>query len=88
MPTRGDPSSSWRRVASVDTFPLGEEGRLDRFRCLLFYLPANRPDWSRSGFLSEIDVHAVGRTLAEVRGIWRNAGIQALNLGEFTCPVR
>ena len=67
-----DLSRSWKEVARVDTFPLGEGGKhgssinsrsggVGNYRYLLFDLSANKPEWSRSGFLSEIDVYAVGR---------------------------
>lgn len=80
----------------MDTTPLGEGGKhgssvngkggsVGRFWYLLFDRPANRPDWSRSGFLSEIDVYATGKKLEEIRRVGRGAdhGVQELNLGEI-----
>jgi hypothetical protein len=93
---QADLSKNWRKLTSVDTTPLGEggkhgssvnarEGALGKFRYLLFDLPANRPDWSRSVFLSEIDVYAAGEKLEEIKRVDRGAGhgVQELNFGEI-----
>ena len=87
-----DLSANWVKLATVDTTSLGEGGKhgssvnavggtIGRFRHLLFDLPANRPDWSRSGFLSEIDVYAAGRKLDEITVLKRAVGLQALKFG-------
>ncbi len=96
-----DLAKSWREVARVDTFPLGEggkhgssingrDGAIGRYRYLLFDLPANKPEWSRSGFLSEIDVYAVGRKLEDVVAVKRTEGSQHLKFGDFhrTKPLK
>ena len=87
-------SKGWKQVAKVDTFPLGESGKhgssinsrsgvVGHYRYLLFDLPANKPEWSRSGFLSEIDVYAVGRKLGDVVAITRTEGSQHLKFGDI-----
>ena len=89
-----DLSKSWREVAKVDTFALGEGGKhgssihvrdgvIGRYRYLLFDLPANKPEWSRSGFLSEIDVYAAGRKLDTITVIPRTAATQTLAFGKI-----
>lgn len=96
-----DLSASWREVAKVDTFPLGEGGKhgsslnsrsgvIGQYRYLLFDLSANKPEWSRSGFLSEIDVYAVGRKLEDVVVVKRETGSQHLKFGDIhlTKPLK
>ena len=84
----------WKKVAEVDTTSLGEGGKhgssihapdgwIGRYRYLLFDLPANKPEWSRSGFLSEIDVYAVGRKLEAISVIPRTAAVQTLAFGKI-----
>jgi glycogen debranching enzyme len=95
-----DLPKAWKQLATVDTFPLGEGGKhgssinprkgtIGLYRYLIFDLPANRPDWSRSGFLSEIDVYAAGRKLEEVTGVKREAGVQKLQFAsiQLTKPL-
>lgn len=96
-----DLSKNWKEVARVDTFSLGEGGKhgssinardgvIGRYRYLLFDLPANKPEWSRSGFLSEIDVYAVGRKLDDVVAVKRTEGSQHLKFGNIhrTKPLK
>lgn len=96
-----DLAKNWREVARVDTFPLGDggkhgssinarDGEIGRYRYLLFDLPANKPEWSRSGFLSEIDVYAVGRKLEDVVAVKRTEGSQHLKFGNIhrTKPLK
>jgi hypothetical protein len=89
-----DLAGNWREVARVDTFPLGDGGKhgssinsrsgsLGQYRYLLLDLPANKPEWSRSGFFSEIDVYAVGRKLDAVTVIQRKAATQTLAFGNI-----
>ena len=91
-----DLANDWQEIAKVNTFSLGEGGKhgssingkdgvLGQYRYLLFDLPANRPDWSRSGFLSEIDVYKVGRPLDKVRAVDRDtqSGRQTLKFGDI-----
>lgn len=89
-----DLSKGWKELARVDTFPLGEGGKhgssinspsgvVGRYRYLLFDLTPNKPEWSRSGFLSEIDVYAVGRKLDAVTVIPRQAATQTLAFGNI-----
>lgn len=91
-----DLAKDWQVIAKVNTFSLGEggkhgssindkEGVLGQYRYLLFDLPANRPDWSRSGFLSEIDVYKVGRPLDKVRVVDRDtqSSTQTLKFGDI-----
>ena len=89
-----DLSKGWQEVAKVDTFALGEGGKhgssinardglIGRYRYLLFDLLANKPEWSRSGFLSEIDVYAAGRKLDAVTEIPRRAATQTLAFGKI-----
>jgi len=77
-----DLAPSWKKLAEVDTTNLGEGGKhgsslnardgvIGRYRYLLFDLPANKPEWSRSGFLSEIDVYAAGQRLDAITVIPR-----------------
>ncbi len=93
-PEAADLSKSWQEVAKVETFALGEGGKhgssinardgvIGQYRYLLFDLPANKPEWSRSGFLSEIDVHAAGRKLDAVTAIARTAATQTLAFGKI-----
>ncbi len=96
-----DLAKSWREVARVDTFPLGDggkhgssinarDGAIGRYRYLLFDLSANKPEWSRSGFLSEIDVYADGRKLEDVVAVKRTEGSQHLKFGNIhrTKPLK
>jgi hypothetical protein len=96
-----DLSKSWQEVTRVDTFPLGEGGKhgssinspnglVGNYRYLLFDLPANKPEWSRSGFLSEIDVYAAGRKLEAITVIPRTAATQTLAFGNIcrTKPLK
>lgn len=87
-------SQDWRLLARVDTFPLGEGGKhgssidsttgaLGRYRHLLFELEANKPEWSRSGFISEIDVYAAGRRLESITVIPRPEASQTLAFGNI-----
>ena len=87
-------SQDWRPLARVDTFPLGEGGKhgssidsttgaLGRYRHLLFELEANKPEWSRSGFFSEIDVYAAGRKLESITVIPRPEASQMLAFGNI-----
>ena len=89
-----DLSKSWREVAKVHTFALGEGGKhgssihsrnglIGQYRYLLFELSANKPEWSRSGFLSEIDVYAAGRKLDAITVIPRKAATQTLAFGNI-----
>lgn len=89
-----DLSRNWSELARVDTSPLGEGGKhgssinspsgvIGHFRYLLFDFRPNKPEWSRSGFLSEIDVYASGRTLDEVRMISRVVATQTLRFGNI-----
>ncbi len=89
-----DLSRDWNGIASVNTASLGEGGKhgssinaksgfIGHYRYLLFDLPANKPEWSRSGFISEIDVYRAGRTLSEVKIAKREAGSQTLEFGEI-----
>lgn len=89
-----DLSGDWQEITDVNTFSLGEGGKhgssinvksgmIGRYRYLLFDMPANRPDWSRSGFISEIDVYKVGRELDQVKIVTRKTGSQTLTLGDI-----
>ena len=91
-----DLSKGWQKLAKVNTFPLGEGGKhgssingkdgiLGQYRYLLFDLPANRPDWYRSGFISEIDVFKAGRPLGKVKVLDRGtqSGTQTLKFGDI-----
>ena len=91
---RADLSEEWKEIATVDTRSLGDggkhgssingkEGKIGRYRYFLFDFPANRPDWSRSGFFSEIDVFQVGRKLNKVTTVVREPGRQILRFGEI-----
>lgn len=84
----------WRKLAEVDTRALGEGGKqgsciqanggvIGRYRYLLFDLVPNKPEWSRGGFLSEIDVHAAGRKLDAVVVVPRVAAQQTLSFGDL-----
>ena len=89
-----DLAPAWKKLAEVDTTSLGEGGKhgssinardgvIGRYRYLLFDLPANKPEWSRSGFLSEVDVYAAGRKLDTVTVIPRAAATQTLAFGNI-----
>ena len=89
-----DLALGWKKLAEVDTTSLGEGGKhgsslnardgvIGRYRYLLFDLPANKPEWSRSGFLSEIDVYAAGRKLDAITVIPRTAATQTLAFGNI-----
>lgn len=89
-----DLSQGWKKLAEVDTGLLGEGGKhgsslnardglIGRYRYLLLDLPANKPEWSRSGFLSEIDVYASGRKLDAVTLIPRATATQTLAFGSI-----
>ncbi len=89
---QADLSRGWTKLAQVDTTSLGEggkhgssinarDGAIGRHRYLLFDLPANKPEWSRSGFLSEIDVYAAGRKLDAVTAVPRKEATQTLAFG-------
>lgn len=84
----------WRKLAEVDTTTLGEGGKqgsciqanggvIGRYRYLLFDLVPNKPEWSRGGFLSEIDVHAAGRKLDAVVVVPRVMAQQTLSFGDM-----
>lgn len=88
-------SRDWQFVAAVDTRSLGDGGKhgssinvnsgtMLRCRYLLFDLPANKPEWKRSGFLSEIDVYQVGRTLPAVQVQKRQPSMQTLKFGPIS----
>lgn len=96
-----DLSKNWSEVARGDTFLLGEGGKhgssinspngvVGSYRYLLFDLSANKPEWSRSGFISEIDVYAVGRKLQDIVTVKREPGSQHLRFGDIflTKPLR
>lgn len=96
-----DLSKNWSEVARGDTFLLGEGGKhgssinspngvVGSYRYLLFDLSANKPEWSRSGFISEIDVYAVGRRLQDIVTVKREPGSQHLRFGDIflTKPLR
>ena len=87
-----DLSSHWQEIADVNTLSLGEGGKhgssingknsmIGQYRYLLFDMPANRPDWRRSGFISEIDIYQVGRDLDEITIAVRKTGSQTVTLG-------
>ncbi len=89
-----DLSDDWQQIAQANTFALGEggkhgssingnDGKVGQYRYLLFDMPANRPDWSRSGFISEIDVYRVGRELDEIEIVTREAASQTLTFGSI-----
>ena len=89
-----DLSRSWNEIAIVDTRSLGDggkhgssinsgDGAIGQYRYLLFEFPANRPDWNRSGFISEIDIFGQGRALAEIVVKNRRAGVQTLKFGNI-----
>ena len=89
-----DLSKDWQRIASVDTRMLGDggmhgssinakSGRIGHFRYLLFVIPANKPEWSRSGFLSEIDVYRSGTKLPALRVQTSKPGTQTLAFGNI-----
>ena len=101
--TPEDLANDWHVVAKVNTHSLGEggkhgssingkQGTIGKYRYLLFDLPANRPDWSRSGFISEIDVYEVGHELEQVRSVSRGhrTGSQTLKFGDIrlTKPLK
>jgi glycogen debranching enzyme len=89
-----DLSMDWQRIGSVDTRMLGDggmhgssinatSGRIGHFRYLLFVIQANKPEWSRSGFLSEIDVYRFGKVLPAIRFQTRKPGTQTLTIGKL-----
>lgn len=91
----GDP---WRPLARVDTRPLGDGGKhgssihtdaggIGRYRYLRFEVPANKPEWSRSGFFSEIDVFQTGTPLPPIRTVPREPARQTLRLGKIDRSV-
>lgn len=93
-PAPEDLSKEWWFIARVDTRPLGEggkhgssinskRGKIGRYRYLLFDIPANKPEWNRSGFLSEIDVYRSGRDLPEIKIERREPARQTLKFGKL-----
>lgn len=93
-PDPADLSRGWKKLAEVNTTSLGEGGKhgssingrdgiIGRYRYLLLELVPNKPEWSRSGFLSEIDVYAAGRNLEAVTVIPREIATQTLAFGNI-----
>lgn len=94
-PSSSDLSRNWKLLASVDTRPLGDggkhgssinstSGKIGHYRFLLFDVPANKPEWNRSGFFSQINVYRTGRVLPALRLQKREPNIQTLRFGPIT----
>ncbi len=96
--SRPELPSTWKRMATVDSRSLGDggkhgsslnakQGAMGSFRYLLLELPANRPDWSRSGFLSEIDVFSAEQKPDVITVPNRKSGVQELKFGGMNRQV-